>query len=127
MGSRLSNEKTSFKTESILSAKTNVGRSKSDVEVKQWEFFKKIEGLSTDYISKMLNIASTFFTPSFTLPSKEALNDILRGAFLISAIYTKTKQVAGFLDTSEGDRTKKKEYIKLIVKNATKKYKEVKI
>ena len=127
MSTRLTNEKSAFKADGIISAKTNIGRNKSDVEIKQWEFFKKVEGLSSDYISKMLNIASTFFTPNFTLPSKEALNDILRATTLISAIYTKTRQVAGFLDNSKGDRTKKKEYIKLVVQNATKNYKEVKV
>lgn len=126
MPTRLTNEKSVFKADTFVGSQTNIGRSKNDVEVKQWEFFKKIEGLSTDYIGKMLNIASTFFTPGLTMPSKEILNDVLRASSLITAIYTKAKQVAGFLDKTNSDRNKKKEYIKLTVKNATKHYKEVK-
>ncbi|MGL5719161.1 hypothetical protein [Cetobacterium sp.] len=127
MGARLSNEDTSFKASDVLAKKTNVGRSKSDVEVKQWEFFKKVEGLSSDYITKMFNLASTFFTPALTLPSKEALNDTLRATHLIAGIYTKAKQIAGFLDSTSGDKEKKKQYIHLVVKNATIEYKEVRV
>lgn len=123
----LSNEKATLKADTVISKVNNVEKNKSDVEIKQWEFFKKIEGLSTDYIPKMLNIASTFFTPSFTLPSKEILNDVLRATHLITGIYTKTKQITGFLDSDSGDKAKKKQYIKLVVKNATIEYKEVKV
>ena len=123
MSIRLSNEKSTLKADKVVSSETNVGRSNSDVEVKQWEFFKKVEGLSTDYITKMLNIASTFFTPNLTMPSKEIFNKVLKASALVSAIYTKTKQITGALNKETGDRYKKKEYVRLAVKKATSNYK----
>lgn len=119
---RPSNHNTTFEVNNVKSKQVKAARSESDTDIKPWEFLKKIDGLSTDFLNKQINIPSTAFTPNFTLPSKAAFSNIYMAYNLLSGIYKKASQIASIFD-KKGNKEIKKEFIKNSIALATRGYK----
>lgn len=114
MLARLSNAVASFKSKNIVSQSTNSGKSTNETDIKSWEFMKKIDGLSTDYILKQINIASTVLTPGFTLPSVAAFNNVFFAYNLLNGVTKKINQLVSVFDKNS-NTAKQKEFIKISI------------
>ena len=93
----------------------NSGIDKKEEQQEQWEFFKKISGVMTDYITKMINIPSTMFTPAFVLPSKAQFGAILKTIGLIKGVIYKFKQIDKALHTRDERSTDRERIAKLAI------------
>lgn len=80
-------------SQNIKSGSINVDKTKTGTEIKQWEFFAKVDSMVTDYITKMMGIPSTLFTPAMVLPSKVWFQNIVKTIALIKAVMTKMRQI----------------------------------
>lgn len=115
---KLSNENTTLKTEQVNSK--NI--SGSNVNVNQlnteWEFFKKNNGIVTDYLNKQINIPSTAFTPNMVLPSKTIFTNIMAGYSVLSSLSNIMKKLSGTLQAESSFSFKSKEVVKKSVASA---------
>lgn len=93
----------------------NSGIDKKEEQQEQWEFFKKISGVVTDFMNKMINIPSTLFTPSLVLPTKAQFAAILRTVGLIKGIIYKFKQIDYTLKHREDRSTEKERLARLSI------------
>lgn len=93
----------------------NSGIDKKEEQYEQWEFFKKVSGVMTDYITKMINIPSTLFTPSFVLPSKAQFAAILKTIGLVKGVIYKFKQIDKALHTRDQRSTERERIAKLAI------------
>lgn len=114
MLARLSNAAATFKSKNLVSRSTKSSTSEAETDVKSWEFMKKIDGLSTDFINKQINIPSTAITPNFTLPSKAAFSNIFFAYNLISGILKKVTQLTSVFD-KDSNTNLQKEFIKISI------------
>jgi hypothetical protein len=80
---------------------TNVTKSttlEADVTKSSWEFFKKLEGLNTDLITKM--IPSTAITPIKSMLSVEVFNEAIMAAAVIAGVAAKVKELSTLFSSS---------------------------
>lgn len=107
-----------------LNAKSsNVGVSKKEENFKQWEFFKNVEGVLTETITKMLNIPSTLFTPAFSLPSKAQFANILKTIAIIKAVMYKFRQIDEALHKNKNTTSDRKRIARMEILTALEKNK----
>ncbi|MGL5716490.1 MAG: hypothetical protein ACRCXX_14235 [Cetobacterium sp.] len=122
MLAKFSNMKASFKTKNTISEQSKTLKNETDTDIKSWEFMKKIDGLSTDFLNKQINIPSTAFTPNFTLPSKAAFSNIFFAYNVLNGIYKKISQVSAIFDKNS-NASIKKEFIKNSIALSTRGFK----
>lgn len=94
---------------------TNVGMDRKEEQQEQWEFFKKISGIMTDYLNKMINIPSTLFTPNFVLPSKAQFAAILKTIGLVKGVIYKFKQIDNALHSRDQRSTERERIARLSI------------
>ncbi|MGL4449620.1 MAG: hypothetical protein ACRCTZ_00340 [Sarcina sp.] len=122
MLAKFSNMKATFKSKNNVTEQTKTLRSETDTDIKGWEFMKKIDGLSTDFLNKQINIPSTAFTPNFTLPSKAAFSNIFFAYNVLNGIYKKISQVSAVFDKNSNTAIKK-DFIKNSIALSTRGFK----
>lgn len=119
---KLSNLMSTLKVKNVNSQQTKSSKTESDTDIKSWEFMKKIDGLSTDFLNKQINIPSTAITPNFTMPTKAAFGNILFAYNLMNGIYKKVNQITAIFDKSSNTQIRK-EFIKNSIALSTRGYK----
>lgn len=122
MTAKLSNLNVTFKSKNTVSGQNKSSKSETETSIRGWEFMKKIDGLSTDFLNKQINIPSTAFTPNFTLPSKAAFSNIFFAYNVINGIYKKITQVSAIFD-KDSNTAIKKDFIKNSIALSTRGYK----
>lgn len=101
----------------ITSKSSNTIVEKKEENYNQWEFFKKVDGLLTDQIQKMVNIPSTLFTPALSLPSKLMFSNVSKVIAVIKGVIYKFKKIDEALHQNRNESSKRKKMIKLAILN----------
>ena len=109
----------------IKSKSTSTISEKKEENHNQWEFFKKIDGLLTDQITKMVNIPSTLFTPAFSLPSKAQFVNIMKIIAVIKGVMYKFRRINEILDKNNQKTSERKKLVRLSILNSFEKNKWV--
>lgn len=109
----------------IKSKSTSTISEKKEENHNQWEFFKKIDGLLTDQITKMVNIPSTLFTPAFALPSKAQFVNIMKIIAVIKGVMYKFRRINEILDKNNQKTSERKKLVRLSILNSFEKNKWV--
>lgn len=107
----------------ITSKSSNTIVEKKEENYNQWEFFKKVDGLLTDQIQKMVNIPSTLFTPALSLPSKLMFSNIAKVIAVIKGVIYKFKKIDEALHQNRNESSKRKKMVKLVILNGFEKNK----
>ncbi len=107
----------------IKSKSSNTVIEKKEENYNQWEFFKKVDGLLTDQIQKMVNIPSTLFTPAFSLPSKLMFSNVAKVIAIIKGVIHKFKKIDEALHQNRNESSKRKKMVKLAILNGFEKNK----
>jgi hypothetical protein len=107
----------------IKSKSSNTVIEKKEENYNQWEFFKKVDGLLTDQIQKMVNIPSTLFTPAFSLPSKLMFSNVAKVIAIIKGVIHKFKKIDEALHQNRNESSKRKKMVKLSILNSFEKNK----
>lgn len=107
----------------IKSKSSNTIIEKKEENYNQWEFFKKVDGLLTDQIQKMVNIPSTLFTPSFSMPSKLMFSNVAKVIAIIKGVIYKFKKIDEALHKNRNESSKRKKMVKLAILNGFEKNK----
>ena len=107
----------------ITSKSSNTIVEKKEENYNQWEFFKKVDGLLTDQIQKMVNIPSTLFTPALSLPSKLMFSNIAKVIAVIKGVIYKFKKIDEALHQNRNESSKRKKMVKLAILNSFEKNK----
>ena len=107
----------------IKSKSSNTIIEKKEENYNQWEFFKKVDGLLTDQIQKMVNIPSTLFTPSFSMPSKLMFSNVAKVIAIIKGVIYKFKKIDEALHKNRNESSKRKKMVKLTILNGFEKNK----
>lgn len=107
----------------IKSKSSNTVIEKKEENYNQWEFFKKVDGLLTDQIQKMVNIPSTLFTPAFSLPSKLMFSNVAKVIAIIKGVIHKFKKLDEALHQNRNESSKRKKMVKLSILNSFEKNK----
>jgi hypothetical protein len=121
MSVKLSNENSNLKTKTVISETSKTATSESELVLESAEFFKKISGFATDYITKELNIPSTTFTPAFTFPCKTIIANVMNAYAFIKALQKKFNQLAAVFDEDSNEALRAK-YIKKSIALSSKGY-----
>ena len=101
----------------ITSKSSNTIVEKKEENYNQWEFFKKVDGLLTDQIQKMVNIPSTLFTPALSLPSKLMFSNVSKVIAVSKGVIYKFKKIDEALHQNRNESSKRKKMIKLAILN----------
>lgn len=109
----------------VNSKSSNTVVDKKEETYNQWEFFKKVDGLLTDQIQKMVNIPSTLFTPSLSLPSKLMFSNIAKVVAVIKGVIYKFKKIDETLHKNRNQSSKRKKMVRLSILNGFEKNKWV--
>ena len=109
----------------ITSKSSNTIVEKKEENYNQWEFFKKVDGLLTDQIQKMVNIPSTLFTPALSLPSKLMFSNIAKVVAVIKGVIYKFKKIDEALHQNRNQSSKRKKMVRLSILNGFEKNKWV--
>ena len=109
----------------IKSKSSNTVIEKKEENYNQWEFFKKVDGLLTDQIQKMVNIPSTLFTPAFSMPSKLMFSNVAKVIAIIKGVIHKFKKIDEALHKNRNESSKRKKMVKLAILNGFEKNKWV--
>ena len=115
-------KKNNIKIESVKSKETNIVQGRVSDRITSWEFFKKADDLFTDYITKMVNIPSTFLTPAFVLPTKMGFLKMLEILAFLKITFQKIEQISAILDKNEKRSSERKKIAKLAIFNALNKF-----
>ena len=107
----------------ITSKSSNTIVEKKEENYNQWEFFKKVDGLLTDQIQKMVNIPSTLFTPALSLPSKLMFSNVAKVIAVIKGVIYKFKKIDEALHQNRNESSKRKKMVKLAILNGFEKNK----
>lgn len=107
----------------IKSKSSNTIIEKKEENYNQWEFFKKVDGLLTDQIQKMVNIPSTLFTPAFSMPSKLMFSNVAKVIAIIKGVIYKFKKIDEALHKNRNESSKRKKMVKLAILNGFEKNK----
>lgn len=107
----------------ITSKSSNTIVEKKEENYNQWEFFKKVDGLLTDQIQKMVNIPSTLFTPALSLPSKLMFSNVSKVIAVIKGVIYKFKKIDEALHQNINESSKRKKMVKLAILNGFEKNK----
>ena len=107
----------------VTSKSSNTIVEKKEENYNQWEFFKKVDGLLTDQIQKMVNIPSTLFTPALSLPSKLMFSNIAKVIAVIKGVIYKFKKIDEALHQNRNESSKRKKMVKLAILNSFEKNK----
>ena len=107
----------------IKSKSSNTVIEKKEENYNQWEFFKKVDGLLTDQIQKMVNIPSTLFTPAFSMPSKLMFSNVAKVIAIIKGVIHKVKKIDEALHNNRNESSKRKKMVKLAILNGFEKNK----
>ena len=107
----------------ITSKSSNTIVEKKEENYNQWEFFKKVDGLLTDQIQKMVNIPSTLFTPALSLPSKLMFSNVAKVIAVIKGVIYKFKKIDEALHQNRNESSKRKKMVKLTILNGFEKNK----
>ena len=99
----------------ITSKSSNTIVEKKEENYNQWEFFKKVDGLLTDQIQKMVNIPSTLFTPALSLPSKLMFSNVAKVIAVIKGVIYKFKKIDEALHQNRNESSKRKKMVKLAI------------
>lgn len=102
----------------IKSKSSNTIIEKKEENYNQWEFFKKVDGLLTDQIQKMVNIPSTLFTPAFSLPSKLMFSNVAKVIAIIKGVIHKFKKIDEALHQNRNESSKRKKMVRLSILNS---------
>lgn len=102
----------------IKSKSSNTVIEKKEENYNQWEFFKKVDGLLTDQIQKMVNIPSTLFTPAFSLPSKLMFSNVAKVIAIIKGVIHKFKKIDEALHQNRNESSKRKKMVRLSILNS---------
>ena len=109
----------------VTSRTSNTIIEKKEENHNQWEFFKKVDGLLTDEIQKMVNIPSTLFTPAFALPSKSQFANVTKVIALIKGVMHKFKRINETIKNNHNEVSKRKKLVRLSILNGFEKNKWV--
>ena len=109
----------------VKSKSSNTVVDKKEETYNQWEFFKKVDGLLTDQIQKMINIPSTLFTPALSLPSKLMFSNIAKVVAVIKGVIYKFKKIDEALHQNRNQSSKRKKMVRLSILNGFEKNKWV--
>ena len=101
----------------IKSKSSNTVIEKKEENYNQWEFFKKVDGLLTDQIQKMVNIPSTLFTPAFSMPSKLMFSNVAKVIAIIKGVIYKFKKIDEALHKKRNESSKRKKIVRLSILN----------
>ena len=101
----------------VKSKSSNTVIDKKEETYNQWEFFKKVDGLLTDQIQKMINIPSTLFTPALSLPSKLMFSNIAKVVAVIKGVIYKFKKIDEALHQNRNESSKRKKMVRLSIMN----------
>ena len=101
----------------IKSKSSNTVIEKKEENYNQWEFFKKVDGLLTDQIQKMVNIPSTLFTPAFSMPSKLMFSNVAKVIAIIKGVIYKFKKIDEALHKNRNESSKRKKIVRLSILN----------
>lgn len=122
MQAKFSNMNATLKTKNNVSEQSKTMKAETETDIRGWEFMKKIDGLSTDFLNKQINIPSTAFTPNFTLPSKAAFSNIFFAYNVLNGIYKKISQVSAVFDKNSNTAIRK-DFIKNSIALSTRGFK----
>lgn len=115
----LSNQKNqTLQTKNIRAKDSDASTAKANTQVSSWEFFNKIHGIFTDEITKMVNLASTLFTPQLSLPTKANYLKVLEAVAYLKIVFRKFNQITAVIEKNNGKDTKRKKIAKLAIFNA---------
>jgi len=95
---KLHNFSTRFKVEKVASKSVKATTSEADTTRKAYEFFKNLEGLTTELITK--HFPSTAVTPIMGMPSIECFMDAVQAATMIKAVLTRVQTITSFFSSS---------------------------
>lgn len=109
--------------ENVVANKANLNNTKTNEVDTSWEFFKMRSGVVTDYMQKMINIPSTFFTPAFVEPSKAFFKDAVQTLALIKAVLHKFRQINDVIDKNKKKTSERKKIARLSILNSLEKSK----
>lgn len=113
----LSNDNAEIKIDGAKIKTFSVKDSQAETTKGPASFFKSIEGVVTEYITKQIKIPSTAFTPAFSLTTKQSFSKIL---FTISAIKQITGRIKKIADVFSKDNKHsrychRKEYVRAVI------------
>lgn len=113
MSVRISNDDVGIKVTNIKTNESNSTSNKVDTQQNSWEFFKKIDGVITDFLNKQINIPSTAFTPNFVLTTKEAFAKITMVISIFTQLKSKLTTIAEVISGSSTNTEtyKRKKYV----------------
>lgn len=112
---RLSNAGSGLKTKQINVQNSSSATLETETNKVGWEFFKKINGLVTDYLNKQINIPSTSFTPNMVLPTKDIFAHIMMAKSFMEQLKTKIEILSNAFSKDESYTAKRKEYVRKVI------------
>lgn len=111
-----------MKVEGVKAKETNTVYGRTSDSIQSWEFFKKADDLFTDFMTKMVNIPSTFLTPAFTFPTKMGFLKMLEVVAFLKIVFKKIDQISAILDKNEKRSSDRKKLAKMAIFNSLNKF-----